>query len=110
MIDVYGKWTAEKDYGYYPEKKWCNLDYVAAWIKSLGYEPKTTIENLAEMIVVSYDSYLTDNEVEFYSDIDADNLTEKEIRLLELFRNTILFMRDTPIKFLKCEKFFLTRK
>lgn len=70
MVDVYGKWTAEKDYSKYPEKKWCDFDYVASWIKNLGYEPKTTIENLVEMVVATYDSYLKDNEVEFYSDID----------------------------------------
>ena len=69
MVEWYGKWTAELDYNKYPKSKWCDLDYVAAWIKELKYKPKTTIQNLVEMIVATYDSYLTDNETEFYSDI-----------------------------------------
>lgn len=69
MVEWHGKWTAELDYNKYPKNKWCDLDYVAAWIKKLEYKPKTTIENLVEMIVATYDSYLTDNETEFYSDI-----------------------------------------
>lgn len=70
MVVWYGKWTAEKDYNKYPKNKWCDLDYVAAWIKELGYESKTNIENLVEMVVEVYDSYLKDNETEFYSDIE----------------------------------------
>ncbi len=69
MVDFYGKWTAEEDYGIYPKDKWCDYDYVAAWIKDLGYQPKTTIKNLVEMILEYYDGYLTDNDVEFYTDM-----------------------------------------
>lgn len=70
MIDYCGNWTAEENYKLYSKEKWCDFDYVAAWIKDMDYKPKTNIENLVEMIVATYDLYLTDNEVEFYSDID----------------------------------------
>ena len=69
MINYDGKWKAEDDYNAFPKKKWCDLDYVADWIKGLNYEPKTNIENLVEMIFAHYDGYLLDNEKEFYSDI-----------------------------------------
>lgn len=54
MVGVYG-WKADEDYSVIPEEKWCDLDYVAAWIKSVGYKPKTTIENLCHMILSHYD-------------------------------------------------------
>lgn len=66
---INNKWIAEKDYNEYPKKEWCDCDYIAAWIKELKYEPKTTIENLVEMILSYYDGYLYDNEVNFYTDI-----------------------------------------
>lgn len=69
MIDYYGKWRAEENYKVYPKEKWCDKDYMANWIKELKYKPKTTIENLIEIILAHYDGYLSDNDVEFYSDI-----------------------------------------
>lgn len=69
MVDWLGKWTAEKDYAVYPKSKWCDCDYVAAWIKELGYQPKTSIENLVGMILSYYDGYLIDNDVNFYTNI-----------------------------------------
>lgn len=27
-----GEWTEEKDYSTYPKEKWCDYDYMAAWI------------------------------------------------------------------------------
>lgn len=62
MVDMYGKWTEEKDYSVYPKEKWCDMDYVAAWIRSVGYEPKTSMENLINMILAHYDND------EFYED------------------------------------------
>ena len=62
MVDKFGNWTAEKDYSVYPKEKWCDMDYVAAWIKKLGYSPKTSIENLCGMIVAHY--YYDDDERE----------------------------------------------
>lgn len=54
MIDYYGHWKANKDYSDFPEKEWCDLDYVASWIKEKGYEPKTSMENLSQMILGHY--------------------------------------------------------
>ena len=68
MVGVYG-WKAEEDYNLYPENKWCDYDYVAAWIKSVGYKPKTTIENLVIMVVAHYDMYLEEHNTSFYTDI-----------------------------------------
>jgi hypothetical protein len=55
MIDYYGHWKANKDYSDFQEKEWCDLDYVASWIKEKGYQPKTSIENLCWMILNHYD-------------------------------------------------------
>lgn len=55
MIDYCGRWKANEDYSSFPEKEWCDLDYVASWIKEKGYKPKTSIENLCHMILGHYD-------------------------------------------------------
>ena len=55
MVDQWtGKWTEEKDYNIYPKEKWCDYDYMAAWIREQKYEPKTSMENLIEMILGYY--------------------------------------------------------
>ena len=46
MVDTYGRWTEEKDYSTYPKEKWCDYDYMAAWIREEGYTPETSMENL----------------------------------------------------------------
>lgn len=46
MVDWFGRWTEEKDYSRYPKEKWCDYDYMAAWIRKQGYEPRTGMENL----------------------------------------------------------------
>lgn len=63
-------WIAEKDYKVYPKKEWCDCDYIASWINDLGYKPKTTIENLVEMIMSYYYGHLQDEDVCFYTDIE----------------------------------------
>lgn len=50
-----GKWTEEKDYSTYPKEKWCDYDYMAAWIREQKYEPKTSMENLITNIFLHYD-------------------------------------------------------
>lgn len=55
MINYYGEWKANENYNDFPKEKWCDLDYVAAWIKGLNYEAKTSIENLCMMIFEGYD-------------------------------------------------------
>ena len=54
MVDTYGRWIEEKDYSTYPKDKWCDMDYMAAWIRSTGYEPKTSMENLINKIILAY--------------------------------------------------------
>jgi hypothetical protein len=64
-----GEWTEEKDYSTYPKGKWCDYDYMAAWIREQKYEPKTSMENLITNIFLHYDceveeelsSYNTEN-------------------------------------------------
>lgn len=65
MVDDYGRWTEEKDYSIYPKEKWCDYDYMAVWIRSVGYEPKTSIENVITMIFSHYDSFLYDYDEAF---------------------------------------------
>ena len=69
MVDYYGRWIAEKDYNSYPIGKWCDMDYIAAWIIETGYKPETTIEHLTEMVLMHYEGHLKDNDIEFYTDI-----------------------------------------
>lgn len=68
MVNEYG-WKAEEDYKAYPKEKWCDCDYIAAWIKDVDYRFETTIENLVEMILAHYIGYLSDNDLKFYTDI-----------------------------------------
>ena len=43
MVDNLGRWTEEKDYNTYPKEKCCDMDYMAAWIRTKGYKPKTSM-------------------------------------------------------------------
>lgn len=69
MVDTYGRWTEEKDYSTYPKEKWCDYDYMTAWIREQGYEPKTDMENLITMILLYYEGEIEDGE----SDYDTEN-------------------------------------
>ena len=69
MVDTWGNWTEEKAYSTYPKEKWCDYDYMAAWIKEQGYEPKTDMENLITMILLHYECEIEDGE----SDYDTEN-------------------------------------
>lgn len=69
MVDTWGNWMEEKDYSTYPKEKWCDYDYMAAWIREQGYEPKTDMENLITMILLYYESEIEDGE----SDYDTEN-------------------------------------
>lgn len=55
MVDTYGRWTEESNYSTYPKEKWCDYDYMADWIRSKGYQPKTSMENLISMIFSYYE-------------------------------------------------------
>lgn len=52
MVDTYGRWTYEPNT---PENKKCDCDRLADWIISENYTPKTSIENLVEMIILYFD-------------------------------------------------------
>ena len=54
MVDQFGRWTEEEDYLAYPEEKLCDYDRMAIWIRSEGYEPRTSMENLISMIFAHY--------------------------------------------------------
>ena len=71
MVNNLGVWTAEEDYSVYPKAKWCDCDYVAAWIKDLGYKSQTTIENLVGKILLHYNSYLDYSDLSFYTDMEV---------------------------------------
>lgn len=55
MVDTFGRWTEEKDYTNYPEEKMCNYDHMDIWIREQGYEPKTSMEHLIDMIFLIFD-------------------------------------------------------
>ena len=63
MVDVYGRWTYEPDT---PEEKKCDCDRIADWVIEKGYEPKTNIENLVQMIIAHFDS------PDHYGEYDAE--------------------------------------
>lgn len=52
MVDTYGRWTYEPDT---PEEKKCDSDRIADAIVKSGYEIKTTIEHLVNMIILIFD-------------------------------------------------------
>lgn len=70
MVGMFGQWIPEETYETYPKEKWCDCDYIAAWIEEVGYEPKTSVGNLVKMILIYYDEYLYDSDNKFYTDID----------------------------------------
>ena len=65
MVDTYGRWTEEKNYSTYQKEKWCDYDYMAAWIREQGYEPKTNMENLITMILLHDECEIEDGESEY---------------------------------------------
>ena len=68
MVDNFGRWTEEKDYSAYPKEKWCDYDSMAVWIRSMGYEPQTSMENLIDMMFAHYDPFLYDYDEMFSID------------------------------------------
>lgn len=77
MVNTWGQWTAEMDYKTYPKEKWCDMDRIANYIKEQNYTPKTTIENLAEMIVAHYEGETEDGDSMFKFSVNfLDNVVE----------------------------------
>lgn len=64
MVDWFGRWTYREDD---PKEKWCTYDYLARQIISSGYEPKTNLENLCNMILAHYDGELESSGVEYFA-------------------------------------------
>lgn len=60
MVDNFGRWTKEDDYSTYPKEKWCDLDYVAAYLDEEGYVPQYT--NYHELIMLMIQTYEEDIE------------------------------------------------
>jgi hypothetical protein len=65
MVDQFGRWHVEEDYSTYPKNKWCAYDHIAVWIRSEGYEPLTTMENLIDMIFLYYEGECEEQDKEF---------------------------------------------
>lgn len=65
MIDNLGRWIEEKDYSTFPKDKWCDCDYMAAWIRKENYEPKTSMGKLIDMILNHYEAEMEDRTSEF---------------------------------------------
>lgn len=58
MVNCYGEWTYEAGT---PANEKCDCDLVADYIlHELDYQPKTTIENLVEMIISYYEDEISD--------------------------------------------------
>lgn len=68
MVDWFGRWREEIDYSTYPDEKWTDYDYMAVWIRSKEYEPKTSMENLIDMIFLHYDAECEEEMKDFYID------------------------------------------
>ena len=66
MVDWFGRWCEEKDYSKYPEELWTDYDHMANWIRKQGYEPKTGMENLIDMIFLHYEGECEEDNKEFY--------------------------------------------
>lgn len=66
MVDQWtGGWTEEKDYSTHPKEKWCDYDYMAAWIREQNYEIETDMENLITNIFSFYESEIENHVSEF---------------------------------------------
>ncbi|MCM1178683.1 MAG: hypothetical protein NC347_00365 [Clostridium sp.] len=71
MINNLGQWEENKDYNTYPKEKWCDMDYMATWIRSKGYEIKTNMENLILIILAHYEDSEEYKENGFFAIMDT---------------------------------------
>jgi hypothetical protein len=65
MVDSLGRWIPESDYKSYPKYKWCDMDYIANYIAEQKYQPKTTVENLASMIILHFEGEIENENSDF---------------------------------------------
>ena len=59
MINHLGQWFPDEDYSNVNEKDMCDYDYVARYVKSQFYTPKTTMLNLADRLL---DAFMAEEE------------------------------------------------
>ena len=59
-VDWFGRWTEDPSQ---PVEKWCDYDYLAAAIRRSGYEPKTSMEHLIDMILMYYEEQAPEGSV-----------------------------------------------
>lgn len=67
MVDWYGRWTYEPNT---PEEKKCDMDRLADWVTSTGFEPQTNIENVCWMILGHFLNELEQDETEYCDTIE----------------------------------------
>lgn len=65
MAVIAGDWYEESDYSTYPKEKWCDYDYMAAWIRERGYTPETDMEHLINMIFAHYECECEETKEEY---------------------------------------------
>ena len=74
MVDYYGRWTYDQNT---PDAEKTYCDRVAERIMASGYKPKTSIENMTEILIDYYIGAVMDGEEEEYTDEDfADRCME----------------------------------
>ena len=71
MVDPYGNWTYDPTE---PESRWNDMDRVAHWIESQGYEPRTSMENLVVVLMLHFEG---DCETENRDYPSSDELVEQ---------------------------------
>lgn len=64
MVDQFGRWSYEPNT---PAEKKCDMDYIADYIVSQSYVPKTDIENVALMIILHFENELENNEWDWFT-------------------------------------------
>lgn len=74
MVDIFGKWTPEKDYDNYPTYKLCDMDRIANLIIKQGYTPKTSLKNLSEMLAIHFSDACNEDSVFFGLEYDEDGM------------------------------------
>ena len=89
MVDRYGRWTEEKDYSTYPKEKWCDYDYMAAWIREKGYIPETSMENLINNIFAFYEIEINDHVSDY--DVESGNFDGTYIEAVQDCRDLIIY-------------------
>lgn len=75
MVDGWtGKWYPEEDYSKYPKEKWCDCDRLCIAIREDNYVPKTSMENLIDMVFAHYepkhDEFYDEDKTEIENIID----------------------------------------